>query len=237
MDVNFIADLPNRAGLGSSSSFTVALIGALEKFKGIKVKKRKLAERACDIEINKLKDPIGKQDQYISAYGGLCHIIFKKNGVSVKKIKILKKNILNFEKSISLINTGIFRNANKVLKKQSKKAKKNEKIYHEIRALVPKFIISLKKNNIKKCGEIIKKNWELKKKLDYNVYLKNFNSIENQLNKLKVYGYKLLGAGSGGYYCVISSQSQKKKLKKIFKKNYLDIKFDNSGAREVKISI
>ena len=78
---------------------------------------------------------------------------------------------------------------------------------------------------------------EFKKKLDDNVYLKKFSFIEKKLNKLGVYGYKLLGAGSGGYYCVISSQEQKSKLKKIFKKNFLDIRFDNLGAREVKISI
>ena len=76
----------------------------------------------------------------------------------------------------------------------------------------------------------------LKKKLDTGIYLKKFKTIENKLNKLGVYGYKLLGAGSGGYYCILSSQSQKKKLKKIFKKNFLNIKFDSMGAREVKIS-
>ena len=237
LDINFIADLPNRAGLGSSSSFTVALIGALEKLKGKKINKKKLAKAACDIEIKKLKDPIGKQDQYISAFGGLCHIIFKKNNVFVKKINIEKRKILNFEKSISLINTGIFRSANKILRKQSQKTKKNEHIYHEIKNLVPQFLLALKNNDIKKCGNILKENWNLKKKLDDNVYLKKFSFIEKKLNKLGVYGYKLLGAGSGGYYCVISSQDQKKKLKKIFKKKFLNIKFDNLGAREVKISI
>jgi len=237
LDINFIADLPNRAGLGSSSSFTVALIGALEKFKGKKISKKKLAEAACDIEIKKLKDPIGKQDQYISAFGGLCHIIFKKDNVFIKKINIEKRKILNFEKSISLINTGIFRSANKILKKHVKKSKKNVHIYHEIKNLVPQFLLALKNNEIKKCGNILKENWDLKKKLDDNVYLKKFRLIEKKLKKIGVYGYKLLGAGSGGYYCVISSQDHKKKIKKIFKKKFLNIKFDNLGAREVKISI
>ena len=237
LDINFIADLPNRAGLGSSSSFTVALLGALEKFKGKKISKKKLAQEACNIEIKKLKDPIGKQDQYISAFGGFCQIIFKKNTVLVKKINIERRKILNFEKSISLVNTGIFRSANKVLKKQYRKSKKNEHIYHEIKKLVPKFLLALKKNNLKLCGKILKKNWELKKKLDNSIYLKKFSSIENKLNKIGVYGYKLLGAGSGGYYCIISNQKQKVKLKKIFKKKFLNIRFDNLGAREVKISI
>ena len=196
LDINFIADLPNRAGLGSSSSFTVALIGALEKFKGKKISKKKLAEAACDIEIKKLKDPIGKQDQYISAFGGLCHIIFKKDNVFIKKINIEKR---------------------KILKKHVKKSKKNVHIYHEIKNLVPQFLLALKNNDIKKCGNILKENWDLKKKLDDNVYLKKFRLIEKKLKKIGVYGYKLLGAGSGGYYCVISSQDHKKKIKKIFK--------------------
>ena len=237
LDINFIADLPNRAGLGSSSSFTVALLGALEKFKGKQLSKNKLAEMACEVEIKKLGDPIGKQDQYVSAFGGLSHIKFKKNKVSVKKINIGKKKFLNFEKSVSLINTGIFRSASKVLKKQSRKSKKNEHIYHEIKNLVPIFLSALKKGDIKKCGKIIKQNWELKKKLDAKVYLNKFRTIENKLDKIGVYGYKLLGAGSGGYYCILSTQKQKKKLRKIFKKKFLDVKFDSLGAREVKIFI
>ena len=100
------------------------MLGALEKFKGKKISKKKLAQEACNIEIKKLKDPIGKQDQYISAFGGLCHITFIKSRVFVKKINIEKKKITDFEQSISLINTGIFRSANKVLKKQYRKSKK-----------------------------------------------------------------------------------------------------------------
>ena len=97
--------------------------------------------------ILKLKDPIGKQDQYISSYGGLRHIKFKKNKVLIKNIYI-KKNILNkFESSISLINTGHFRSARKILKKQSKKANKNMYIYDQINSLVTKFLKSIKEVN------------------------------------------------------------------------------------------
>ena len=73
--------------------------------------------------------------------------------------------------------------------------------------------------------------------MDAKVYLNKFRTIENKLDKIGVYGYKLLGAGSGGYYCILSTQKQKKKLRKIFKKKFLDVKFDSLGAREVKIFI
>ena len=82
-----------------------------------------------------------------------------------------------------------------------------------------------------------KKKLGIKKKIRCKCLLKKFKKIENKLDKIGVYGYKLLGAGSGGYYCILSNQRQKKKLKKIFKKKFLDINFDSLGAREVKISI
>ena len=236
-EISFFGDLPNRSGLASSSSFSVALIAALEKIQKNKMNKEILARKACDVEIRKLKDPIGKQDQYISSYGGLRHIIFKKNRVLVKKIKIKKNILIKFQNSISLINTGFFRSARKILKKQSKKANQNMHIYNQINSLVPKFLQSLKDGNLKLCGKILSKNWELKKKLDKNIYLNNFKNIEKKLESMNVYGYKLLGAGSGGYYCIISNLKTKKKIKKMFGNKFVDIKFDKLGAREIKIIV
>ena len=237
LEISFFGDLPNRSGLASSSSFSVALIAALEKIKKNKINKEVIADKACNIEILKLKDPIGKQDQYISSYGGLRHIKFKKNKVIVKNLNI-KKNILKkFENSISLINTEHFRSARKILKKQSKKSNKNMYIYDQINSLVPKFLKSLKEGNLKLCGRILSENWELKKSLDKKIYLNKFKKIEKKLDTLNVYGYKLLGAGSGGYYCVISNNKTKKKLQKIFKNNFVSMKFDKLGVREVKINV
>ena len=237
LEISFFGDLPNRSGLGSSSSFSVALIAALEKIKKKRIDKKILAEKACDVEIIKLKDPIGKQDQYISSYGGLRYIKFKKDRVIVKNINI-KKNILKkFENSISLINTGYFRSARKILNKQSKKAKKNIEIYHKINSLVPKFLKSLRKGDLRICGKILSENWELKKKLDKSIYLNHFKNIEKRLENLNVYGYKLLGAGSGGYYCVLSNFKTKMKLKNIFKNSYVDVVFEKKGVREIKINV
>ena len=144
---------------------------------------------------------------------------------------------MKFQNSISLINTGYFRSARKILKIQSKKADKNIHIYNEINSLVPKFLKSLKVGDLKLCGKILSKNWELKKKLDKNIYLNNFKNIEKKLKGMNVYGYKLLGAGSGGYYCIISNLKTKKKIKKMFGNKFVDIKFDKLGAREIKIVV
>ena len=120
---------------------------------------------------------------------------------------------------------------------RAKKANKNMYIYDQINSLVPKFLKSLKEGNLKLCGKILSKNWELKKSLDKDIYLNHFKEIEKKLDTLNVYGYKLLGAGSGGYYCVISSNKTKKKLQKLFGNNFVSVKFDKLGVREVKINV
>ena len=115
------ADLPASSGLGSSSSFAVGLLNALHLLKGERVSPAQLAEEACEIEINILGNPIGKQDQYAAAFGGLNHIIFNKNGRVEIDHLVLHNNIINeiFENSL-LIWTGIQRDAASILSKQNK---------------------------------------------------------------------------------------------------------------------
>ena len=106
--------MPSRTGLGSSSTFAVSLLTALEILSNKKINKKKIAEMACDVEIKKLKDPIGKQDQYMSSFGGLKHIKFFKNKVRVKNIYLSNKNLKKFQNSLSLIFTGKKRDASKI---------------------------------------------------------------------------------------------------------------------------
>ena len=105
-----------------------------------------------------------------------------------------------------------------------------------MKSLVPKFIKNIKKGNIEDAGKILKKNWDHKKKLNKFILNKEILKIEEKLNFSGIYGYKLLGAGGGGYFCTISTQSSKKKLKKKFKGNYFDVKFDFKGTRKVNLS-
>ena len=236
IDLNFIADMPSRTGLGSSSTFAVSLLTALEILSNKKINKKKIAEIACDVEINKLKDPIGKQDQYMSSFGGLKHIKFFKNKVQIKNININKKNLKKFQNSLSLIFTGKKRDANKILINQNYNNKKNIDNLKLMKTLVPIFIKNIKKGNIIESGKILKKNWEYKKKLNKFILNKKILKIEKKLNFKGIYGYKLLGAGGGGYFCTISNESSKKELKKKFKGNYFDVKFDFKGARKIKLN-
>ena len=236
IDLNFIADMPSRTGLGSSSTFAVSLLTALEIISKKKINKKKIAEMASEIEINKLKNPIGKQDQYMSSFGGLKHIKFNKNKIVVKDVHLSNKNLKKFQNSLSLIFTGIKRDANKILKKQSFTEKKNIDNLKLMKSSVSKFIAHIKKGNIEGAGKILKENWNFKKKLNKFILNKKIIKIEKKLDFSGIYGYKLLGAGGGGYFCTISNQQSKKRLKKIFKSNYFEVKFDFKGAREIKLN-
>ncbi len=234
IDLNFIADMPSRTGLGSSSSFSVSLLTALEIISKKKINKKKIAEMACKIEIDKLKSPIGKQDQYMSSFGGLKHIKFNKDRIEVRNINLNNKNLKKFQNSLSLIFTGIKRDANKILSKQNVTEKKNIDNLRLMKTSVSKFIYHIKKGNIEAAGRILKENWNYKKKLNKKILNKDIIKTEKKLNLSGIYGYKLLGAGGGGYFCTISNQNAKKRLKQIFKNNYFDVKFDLKGAREIK---
>ena len=236
IDLNFIADMPSRTGLGSSSTFAVSLLTALEILSNKKINKKKIAEMACDVEIKKLNDPIGKQDQYMASFGGLKHVKFYKNKVKIKNIHVSNKNLKKFQNSLSLIFTGKKRDANKILVNQNFTEKKNINNLNFMKSLVPKFIKNIKKGNMREAGKILKKNWSYKKKLNKFILNKEILKIEEKLNFNGIYGYKLLGAGGGGYFCAISNLSAKKILKKKFKDNYFDVKFDFKGARKINLN-
>ena len=122
IEITTLTDIPAKTGLGSSGSFTTALIKAVYSFNQKMIGRRELAEKACDIEINKLKLPSGKQDQYISVYGGLTEFNINKKGfVRVNNLKIKKDTIMELEDNLLLFFTGFTRNSSLILSEQNKK--------------------------------------------------------------------------------------------------------------------
>ncbi len=237
LDINAVADIPAGTGLGSSSSFTVGLINALCHYKKIVLNKTSLAEHACSVEIDILKLPIGKQDQYAASFGGLNLINFKSNGsTSVEGIK--KKGVANFlKKNLLIINTGLRKNNKLILSDQIKNIK-NDRIAIEhlkfMRDSVYEFKSSLIGRDIKKCGEILHENWIRKKSLAKGVSNYNIDEMYKDSLKCGALGGKILGAGGRGYLMLISDQSSRKKLMKRFKKfEFLDFNFDNFGSRKL----
>lgn len=227
--ISVISDIPDKSGLGSSSSFCVGLLNCLHKLIGKKVSKKKLAEIAYLIENRNLDKTIGKQDQYAAAFGGTNLLIFKKNNkVIVKKIiknKIIQK-ILN---NSTLIWTGIRRQANKILEKQKKNSHKNIPHLNSIKDNVKIFLKLIENNNLdlKLYGNLLQKSWFTKLKLVKSITNKKIDKIIRKLNKNRnIFGTKLLGAGGGGFILCLGYNF--KKIKKDY--NCIDFKEDNSGS-------
>src|SRR3989344_2843973 len=168
IEIHSLAEAPTKVGLGGSSSFTVGLLNALYAYKGEIVSPEKLAQDACKVEIDILKEPIGKQDQYIAAYGGLRHIQFNRDdSVSVGPVTLNEEIIKRLEENLLLFYTGISRDASSVLVEQKENIEKTESFSHllELNNLRQELKSELHANRLSKFGEILHKGWELKKRL------------------------------------------------------------------------
>ncbi len=234
--IGTIADVPSSTGLGSSSSFCVGLLNALYAYKGIKISKKELAKQAFHIEVNILKKPIGKQDHYASAFGGINYIKFKSNeNVIIKKINKNKNNYRNLFKSISFYWSGKMRSADNVLQDQNKNKMKNKNKLTIIRNMTKQFndLLLTKKLNLNEIGNLIDNSWKLKRELSAKISNKKIDQIYNIAKINGAFGGKILGAGGGGFLMIISPPHKiniiKKSIEK-FKFEKIDFKMENTGS-------
>ena len=197
------ADLPASSGLGSSSSFAVGLLHALHLLRGERVSAAQLAEEACEVEIKLLGNPIGKQDQYAAAFGGLNHIKFKSSGrVEIDPIYVRGNLMENLFENSLLIWTGVQREASGVLSKQSKTVPDKFEQYRslvESCELCKSLIIDSTSDFLREFGVLLEKNWITKKGLEDSISSSPIDDIHDRLKSLGSYGGKLSGAGGGGF--------------------------------------
>lgn len=235
VDISSMADVPAGTGLGSSSTFTVCLMNALHAYKREYVSPEYLASTACDIEINRLGDPIGKQDQYAAAYGGLNFITFNKDeSVSVEKIIMNPNAKKQLDENLIMIFTGETRSASKILKDQSKEMSNVDK-----RLVVKKMVNMaydlkdvLQNNNIDDFGRILHEGWLLKQSISAGISNETINTLYNKGLEAGALGGKLLGAGGSGFilfYCPKEKQEAFRKEMSSYQE--LPFKFDNSGSK------
>src|SRR5947209_5934496 len=168
LEITSMADIPAGTGLGSSGSFTTALLKALYSHRKMLIHPRELAEQACEIEINGLREPIGKQDQYIAAFGGLtCFRFNKDDTVEAWPLKIDSETLYNLEDNLLLFFTGYSRSASDILKEQDTKSKeKNQDMttnLHFIKALGFKSKEALEKGDLHEFAALMKVHWDHKK--------------------------------------------------------------------------
>lgn len=200
-----IADVPANCGLGSSSSFTVALLNALHAYNREYISQRQLAEEACMIEIEQLSQPIGKQDQYISAFGGITALTFEKNGnVIVEPVKMSEDVLDELERNILLYYTGIERSASEILTEQNEKSKKDEttviESLHQIKKIGYETKRAFESGNLEKFGELLDVHWNNKKQLSKNISNPFIDSCYETARKNGAVGGKIMGAGGGGFF-------------------------------------
>jgi D-glycero-alpha-D-manno-heptose-7-phosphate kinase len=212
LEITSTADIPSQgSGLGSSSSFTVGLLNALSTYQGIIRRKEELAELACAVELEMCKEPIGKQDQYASAIGGVN--VFKFH--SDKPVERIKLNLRSYEEnkflnSMLIFYTGNTRNASDILKDQNQNTKsgKINVSLSEMVQLVEPFSHALANGDTKTCGEILGCNWKLKKSLSSRITSEYIDEIYDEAIAAGAWGGKLLGAGAGGFMLFLAPPSR-----------------------------
>lgn len=225
-EVAMLADIPSEgSGLGSSSTLTVGLLNAFYQYLGINVETSRLAEEACKIEIDILGKPIGKQDQYIAAYGGICGIKFNKDeSVIVEKINIPTSIKRRFGSNLMLFFTNIVRKAANILSEQKDNISINIEFHNEIKELAYKTYEALNKGNLDLIGEILNKNWELKRKLASGITNSTIDSMYNLAIKGGALGGKICGAGGGGFLMTYCKRNEQDSLRESMV-NYREMPF------------
>ncbi len=209
IEICSMADIPAGTGLGSSSSLTTALLRALHTMQGNIVSKRTLAEEACEIEMNRLKEPIGKQDQYIAAYGGITCMNFHKDGyVWVDPLNISKETLYNLEDNLILYFTGFSRSAGSILKEQDDKSRKKNsdmmKNLDFVKDLGYQSKKAFEEGDLDKFADIMNVHWEYKKKRSGGMSNPQIDEWYEMALKNGAKGGKMIGAGGGGFlmfYC------------------------------------
>jgi D-glycero-alpha-D-manno-heptose-7-phosphate kinase len=209
LEIASLADIPAGTGLGSSGSFTCSLLKALHAHKNNIITPAELAEQACHIEIDILREPVGKQDQYTSAFGGInCFTFCKDDLVRAEKLNISQETLYNLEDHLLLFFSGYSRSASKVLKEQDDKSKNNDSIMidnlHFVKDLGYKSKIAFEQGDLEEFANLMNIHWEHKKQRSDAMSNNRINNWYNVAMKNGARGGKLIGAGGGGFlmfYC------------------------------------
>jgi len=239
IQISISADLPASSGLGSSSSFAVALLNALHALRNEKASPVQLAEEATSVEIGLLGSPIGKQDQYAAAFGGLNLFEFAADGsVMVDPINLSTSKINHLLDKTILIWTGRSRNANSVLSDQAHRANSNHEHLIELTNLTRDFKSKLVRKDVDwtTLGPMIKKGWGLKQSLSNRIVTDEVKTITDKLDDIGCIGYKLLGAGGGGFVLGVFSHEDKEVQTKLKEWHTFKPSLDAQGTRIVSVN-
>lgn len=239
VEISSMADIPSGTGLGSSSSFTVALLHLLHTYKGEYISKYKLAKEACKIEIDKLGEPIGKQDQFAAAFGGLKFYEFHPSSfVDVQPVIMKPQSYKTLEDNILMFYLGGVHSASAILKEQNRNVKTVDKarVQQQMCKLARVLKEELQKNNVDAMGELLNENWMLKKSLASGISNSMIDEIYDKAMNAGALGGKLLGAGGAGFMIFyVKPEKQEAVRTALYNLREMDFEMDNSGASIVHI--
>jgi D-glycero-alpha-D-manno-heptose-7-phosphate kinase len=237
LELTSMADIPAGTGLGSSGSFTTALLKSLHAYKKNLVHPAQLAEQACNIEISRLHEPIGKQDQYISAYGGItCFRFLREGDVEAWPLKISEETLYNLEDNLLLFFTGYSRSASAILKEQDQKSKTADpemiENLHFVKDLGLKSKDALERGDLHEFARLMDVHWQRKKERSGNMSNPQINEWYDLAMAHGALGGKLIGAGGGGFLMFYADD--KAKLRHAMRKVGLKevrFRFDFEGTK------
>lgn len=214
MEIGIFSHMPAGTGLGGSSAFTVTLIKGLSTYLGKRLDKGEIAELASKIEIDLIKEPIGKQDQYAAAVGGFNIFQFNPDeSVDVEPILLDYKRRIDLENHLLMFFTGIVRKASSILSEQKSNISDKVETLKSMVNLVDPFKKKLLKGNFESLGQLLHDNWLKKRVLASKVSNQSIDEIYNSGIKAGAWGGKILGAGGGGCILFLAPMSKKEKIR------------------------
>jgi D-glycero-alpha-D-manno-heptose-7-phosphate kinase len=238
LSVFLASEVPPGTGLGSSSTVAVAMIKALSALRGQSLSRQEVAELACTVEIEKMGMPIGKQDQYAAAFGGLNAITFSREGVAVEPVKARREVVHTLERNILLFFTGTARNSADILSRQRESSARDEprviESLHAIKAMAKETLACLEQGDLTRYGRLLHESWQRKKQLAPGITNPLIDECYEAALSAGAVGGKITGAGGGGFlmvYCEPPFQEAVTQALEARGLRRMEFRFDYEGAR------
>lgn len=234
VEITTMGDIPSEgSGLGSSSTVTVGALHAMYLYLSEMVTSERLAREACDIEIDILKKPIGVQDQYIAAYGGLKFMEFQKNGdVDVHRVKIEPDVRRSFNDNLMLFYTGVTRRSSSILDEQQENIYDRKRALRTLRDMAYQARDELQVGNLDAIGYMLDEAWQVKKQLASKISNTEIDEIYNAAIRAGALGGKITGAGGGGFLLIYCPRSRQEAVREALKKlQELPFNLERDGSK------
>ncbi|NMC08689.1 MAG: hypothetical protein GYA24_25995 [Candidatus Lokiarchaeota archaeon] len=243
IEIHSVSDIPSGTGLGSSSAFLVGLLNALYYSRGVKLSSYELAEIASSILMDRLGEPCGKQDQYASSFGNICHLHIDPSGkTTITPVRIMHDVLARLEANLVLFYTGFTRNASEVLLSQKEAAEHSRPdageqyaCFHEIKRIGEESLKCLESGDLTRFGEYMDEHWQLKKRTTGLMTNDRLDSYYELARSKGALGGKIVGAGGGGFL-MLYIEAGHDGLREIMRaKGLIEVpfKFDFEGTRVV----